>query len=122
MMQFVKHFISDIILWVLLATCFFNLPYANFAENILSFYGVFLLILGSLGLFAVEKVGESLFQRKDFKPRGKLYSTYVHLTTVVEIALVASMGWWWVASGFVIYSLMIYSAREEANKIYEESK
>lgn len=121
-MQFVKHFISDIILWVLLVTCFFNLPYANFAENILSFYGVFLLILGSLGFFVVEKVGESLSQRKGFNPRGKLYFTYVQLTTVVEIALVASMGWWWVASGFVIYSLMSYLAREEANKIYEALK
>ena len=121
-MQFVKHFIRDIILWVLLTTCFFNLPYANFAENILSFYGVFLLILGSLCLLVVEKVGESLSQRKGFKPRGKLYSAYVHLTTVVEITLVASMGWWWVASGFVIYSLMIHSALEEANKIHEASK
>lgn len=121
-MQFVKHFIHDVLVWTLLAACFFNLPYANYAENILSFYGIFMLTLGSLCLLVVKKTAKSLSQGKNFKPRGKLYSMYVRVTTTVEIALVAAMGWWWVTTGFVIYSLTIYLIREEVNKIYEESK
>lgn len=120
-MKFVKHMIHDVILWTLLLVCFFNLPYAHYAENIVSFYGIFMLVLGLISLFVIKKVGEILASNKDYKPRGKLYSAYVHTSTIVEIAIVAAMGWWWVTAGFVIYSLMISCARQEADKIYDHS-
>lgn len=120
-MKFVKHVIHDAILWTLLLVCFFNLPYAHYAENIVSFYGIFMLVLGLISLFVIEKVGEILASNKDYKPRGKLYSLYVHISTIVEIAIVAAMGWWWVTAGFVIYSLVISCARQEADKIYDHS-
>lgn len=118
-MKFIKHLVHDAVLWTLLLICFFNLPYAHYAENIISFYGIFMLVIGTMCIFIVKKVAESLTKQKDFKPRGKAYWMYCHLTTVFEVAVVAAMGWWWVAAGFVIYSLMIYSVREEADKIYD---
>lgn len=120
-MKFIKHLIHDVIFWILILMCFFNLPYAHYAENIVSFYGIFMLIVGTLCLFVVNKVAEGLAEKKDYKPRGKLYSTYVHITTVFEIAILAAMGWWWVTAGFVVYSIMIICARQEADKIYDNT-
>lgn len=118
-MQFLKHLIHDAILWVLLAICFFNLPYANYAENIVSFYGIFLLILGFFCIFIVNTVAKSISDKKDFKPRGRFHQTYVGITTVVEIAVMAALGWWWVTAGFTLYSVVIYTARQKANELYE---
>lgn len=118
-MQFVKHLIHDVVLWTLLTICILNLPYANYAENIVSFYGIFLLLLGFFCIFIVNKVAESLTEKKDFKPRGRLYQTYVGITTVIEIAVLAALGWWWVTAGFTLYSLVIYTARQKANELYE---
>jgi len=120
-MKFIKHLIHDVILWTLLLVCFFNLPYSHYAENIVSFYGIFMLIVGVLCLFITAKIGASLAEKEDYKPRGKLYSAYVHITAVIEIAILAAMGWWWVTAGFVIYSIAILCARQEADKIYDRS-
>ena len=118
-MQFVKHLVHDVVLWTLLVICILNLPYANYAENIVSFYGIFLLVLGFFCIFAVSTVAKSISDEKNFKPRGKLYQAYVGITTVCEIAIVAALGWWWVTAGFTLFSLVIYTTRQKANELYE---
>lgn len=118
-MQFLKHLVHDVVLWTLLAICIFNLSYANYAENIVSFYGIFLLVIGFFSIFIVDKVAESISDKKDFKPRGRFHQAYVGITTVCEIAIVAALGWWWVTAGFTLFSLVIYTTRQKANELYE---
>lgn len=118
-MQFLKHLIHDVILWVLLTVCILNLPYANYAENIVSFYGIILLVLGFFFIFIVNEVAESVAEMKGFKPRGKFHQTYLNITTVAEITVVAALGWWWVTAGFTLYSVVIYTGRRKAKELYE---
>lgn len=118
-MQFVKNFIRDVVLWTLLAICILNLPYANYAENIVSFYGIFLLILGVFCILTFDKITVSFADKKDFKPRGKIHNAYRSITTFIEITVVAALGWWWVTAGFIMFSLIMCAVRSKANELYE---
>lgn len=118
MKRFLKHLAWDGALWTLLAVCFFGLPYANYAENVLSFLGIFLFILAIFCLFAVHTVGKSIGKDADYKPRGKFYKSYMFFTTVVEVAVLAAMGWYWVATGFALYAIAMTAVRTEADKHY----
>lgn len=118
MKRFVKHVVFDFGLWVLLLVCLFKMPYANYAENILGFLGVFLLILATLCLFAVKQVAQNISKDSDYKPRGSFYKGYMFVTSCVEIAIVAAMGWYWVAAGFALYAIVMKTVRIEADKYY----
>lgn len=116
MKRLIKHLVWDLGLWVLLAVCFFKLPYANYAENVLSFLGIFLLTLAILCLFAIDNIAKTIAKDADYKPRGKFYKNYMFFTTVVEVGVLAVMGWYWVATGFALYSIVMTVVRTEADK------
>lgn len=118
MKRLIKHAVWDLALWFLLVVCFFNLPYATYAENILSFLGVFLLILAIICVFAVKQVAQTISKEPDYKPRGSFYKGYMFFTSCVEIAVVAAMGWYWVAAGFALYTVAMTSVRTEADKLH----
>lgn len=118
MSRVLKHVVWDLTLWFLLAVCFFNLPYAAYAENVLSFLGVFLLILAIICLFIVTTVAKSIAKEPKYKPRGSFYKGYMFFTSFVEIAVVAAMGWYWVAAGFALYAIVMTSVRTEADKLH----
>jgi|ADGO01.1.fsa_nt_gi hypothetical protein len=118
MKRFLRHLLWDGVLWALLAACFFQLPYSGYAENVLSFLGIFLLVLAVFCLFAVDKVAKSIGEEAGYKPRGKVYKTYMFITTVAEVAVVAALGWYWVAAGFALYAIVMTAVRTEADKHY----
>lgn len=120
-MKVFKHLLSDAVLWLLLLTCFFDWKYSHYAENIISFYGVFLLILGAITIFYTNKVAEIKLRDPQYKPRGVIYNLYAGTTTSLKIAIVAAMGWYWVTAGFLIYSIVIYLSCIEADKLYREA-
>jgi hypothetical protein len=120
-MKVFKHLLGDAALWLLLLTCFFGWKYSHYAENILSFYGIFLLVLGMIGLFCINKVAEIKVRNSQCKPRGTIYNLYARTTTLLELSIVAAMGWYWVTAGFLIYSIVILSSLDEADKLYREA-
>lgn len=115
-MKLLKHLIHDIALWFLLAACFFQWNYHEMAENLISFYGIFLLLLGILCLFTTNHVAKQLAKDPDFKPRNALFKSYVWVTACIEICIVAAMGWYWVTAGFVLFSIAISNVRSTALK------
>jgi uncharacterized membrane protein len=118
MSRVLKHLVIDLALWFLLAVCFFKMPYANYAENVLSFLGVFLLILATICLFAITTVAKSIAKEPKYKPRSGFYKGYMFLTSCAEISVVAAMGWYWVAAGFALYAIVMTSVRNEADNLY----
>ncbi|MCW6550371.1 hypothetical protein NFB56_16150 [Yersinia ruckeri] len=120
-MKVFKRLLGDATLWLLLLTCFFGWRYSHYAENILSFYGIFLLVLGMICLFCINKVAEIKVRDSQYKPRGTVYNLYARTTTLLEISIVAAMGWYWVTAGFLIYSIVILSSLDEADKLYREA-
>lgn len=118
MKRLIKQLAWDSAFWILLAVCFFKLPYANYSENLLSFLGIFLFILGFICIFAGDVIGKKIAEDGDYKPRGKLYKLYMSFTTILEVAILASMGWYWVAAGFALYAIAMSNIRIEADKHY----
>lgn len=118
MKPFLKNLIHDIVLWALLASCLLKAPHSQYAENALSFYGVFLLVMGVLVLFASSSVSKKMADKSDYSPRGKLHTGYCVVTSLIEVLVMASMGWYWVASGFLVYGISILVVRSSADDIY----
>ena len=119
-MKFIKHLAQDIILCVCLLFCVIDTPFQKYFENVISFYGIYLLCLGTLFLCAYKEMGKCLQSRPDYKPRSKLYSYYAVITSIVEIFIPAMLGWYWVAVGFLISYLGYVMMRSEADKLFNE--
>ena len=74
-----------------------------------------------IGLFCINKVAEMKVRDSQYKPRSTFYKLYTRTTTLLEISIVAAMGWYWVTAGFLIYSIVILSSLDEADKLYREA-
>jgi heme/copper-type cytochrome/quinol oxidase subunit 2 len=94
-------------------------PYAAFAENLVSFYGVFLFVLGIVGIFAIKHAAQKTIDDGEYEPRSKLRTTYANVTTFVEVIVVAAFGWYWVTAGFVLGWLAVTSYRAEVKRLFE---
>jgi heme/copper-type cytochrome/quinol oxidase subunit 2 len=94
-------------------------PYAAFAENLVSFYGAFLFVLGVVGIFAIKHAAQKTIDDGEYEPRSKLRNTYSNVTTFIEVMIVAAFGWYWVAAGFVLGWLMSTSYRAEVKRLFE---
>lgn len=118
--SFIVHITHDIVLWVALYLVFQGVaPYAAFAENLVSFYGIFLFVLGIVGLFAIKHAAQQTINDGEYEPRSKIRTTYSNVTTFVEVLIVAAFGWYWVAAGFVLGWLMSTSYRAEVKRLFE---
>lgn len=118
MKRFLKNLFSTILLWLLVAVCLFNLPYSNYVENVLSFWGIFMLLISIICIVTATRMGKSLSQDSSYKPAGKFYKSYRLFTTVVEVGVFAAMGWYWVAAGVLLFSIAIFTVFNEADKHY----
>lgn len=118
---FIRQLSVDVVLWFLLAVCILQLPFYEYAENIISFYGIFLMVVGSLIIFTYQGAGKKLGEKPDYKPRGKLRKSYGAITSFVEIGIIASMGWYWVASGFLIATIGLIMSHSAAEDAYNDS-
>lgn len=118
--SFIFQLASDITLWFALYLVFTGVdPYANFAENLVSFYGSFQFFLGIVGIFAIKAVAQKTIDDGEYEPCSKLRTTYSNVTTFVEVLVVAAFGWYWVAVGFVLGWLTATSYRAEVKRLFE---
>lgn len=118
--SFMIQLVTDIVLWAALYLVFTGVaPYAAFAENLVSFYGVFLFVLGIVGILAIKHAAQRTIDDGEYEPRSKIRNTYSNVTTFIEVAVVASFGWYWVAAGFVLGWWMVTSYRAETKRLFE---
>ncbi|MGL5727299.1 MAG: hypothetical protein ACRCYD_05535 [Plesiomonas sp.] len=119
MTQYIKHMLWDLIIWVAIYTVFAGLqPWAGYAENGLSFIGVFYMVIGILLMLTYKHVAAA---NKDdlekFKPRPVWYSTYCVTSTMCEVVLFAVLGWYWVAAGWIIAAVGSRMFHDELQKL-----
>lgn len=118
--SFIPHLAHDVVLWIALYLAFTGVPpYAGFAENLVSFYGSFLFVLGVVGIFTIKAAAQKTIDEGEYEPRSKLRTTYSNVSTFVEVLVVAAFGWYWVAAGFVLGWLMSTSYRAEVKRLFE---
>lgn len=106
MNKYLKQITFDV---VILPCLFISVFYSRFsvdivsgAENIISFYGVFNLIIGiGVLLIGADNMASKMKDSDIFK-KGS-FGNYVQiLTCLIEILITAYLGWYWVCSGIVV--------------------
>ena len=90
--------------------------YGNvYAENAISFYGIFSLIVGSLLIIAVGKME----LKPEFK-RTKSHLKYMQISSWLEVLACAIFGWYWVAAGFTVFGIAFSTLQDRINKEHPE--
>lgn len=111
MKGFIRNVLLDVlVLWPAIFICLFNLKYSEYAENLLSFYGVFCLISGVIVSLASDKIVEDATQEK---VQPKIRSIYSGASCFIEVLIFASFGWFWVASGITIACIASLSINDK---------
>ena len=100
MKGFIRNILLDaFILWPAIIICIFNLKHSDYAENLLSFYGIILLVTGLLAMLSPDKlINESTPE----KVKPKFRTTYSVASCFIECLVFASLGWYWVATGVLV--------------------
>lgn len=95
----------------LIVVCWFNWPYASAAENILSFWGVFCLVVCVLVIPLLNK----LISKKVDDPDYKITYWRFWIPNVIvffQFLALTAMGWYWVAAGFAAVRVIASIERE----------
>lgn len=122
MQRFIKHFIQDLALWaVLFVAVYMPHPYSQYAENAIGFYGVLLLVLGAMIILVSDKLAQDFADDPKWGKRPKLHDIYAGVTTVIEIGIVAALGWYWVAVGFLFAYIASGTIRQKVTKLKEQA-
>lgn len=86
-------------------------------ENIVQFLGVVSLIVGLL-LFAMSgRLSAKTAESDTYKGTTKAHRVYSVVSTLVETMIIASMGWYWSAAGFLVCGVALYSIISYVEKI-----
>ena len=101
-MRLLKFFLIDLfIIWpALYFGAFTDGSLQSLGENLISFYGVFTLIVGTLVLLSSQRISMKRYEN-GVKPKSKIEKAY-RFTAWVELIILASIGWYWCAAGWVI--------------------
>ncbi|AUR96311.1 TMhelix containing protein [Vibrio phage 1.223.O._10N.261.48.A9] len=104
--RFIKNLAFDLlVIYPIIAMYFYGGDLSAYAENALSFLGVFVLIASTLGIFYVDSIAETRKSEGEGK-RTKLHSMYSSLSSIAEVVIFAMLGWYWVAAGFLIGTIL----------------
>lgn len=123
MNDFVKHVLHDIAIWsALFVAVFMPEPYGTYGENFISFMGVFALVVGVTMLLVCKKMAADIAPDPTrMVSRSKFHKMYTKVSSIVEIIIVVSLGWYWVASGWLVMFLASTILRDEIDKLRAES-
>jgi len=111
MKGFIRNVLLDIlVLWPAIFICLFDFKYSGYAENLLSFYGIFGLIAGVIISLAADKIVEESTLEK---VQPKVRSIYSGASCLVEVLIFASLGWFWVASGVMVACIASISINDK---------
>jgi hypothetical protein len=86
-----------------------------YAERIISFFGVMLLVVGVAMIFPHKGVvrGGNVDNLKMTTP----HHSYAVASSVIEISVFAALGWYWVAGGFTAMLIAMMVIRQEIEEM-----
>jgi len=89
---------------------------ALYAERLLSFFGVLLL---ACGLVAAGTAGATAKKEgsKERYSRSKAHIAFSTAVVAIEVCIFASLGWHWVAAGFMVSAISSAIIRAEIAKL-----
>lgn len=86
-------------------------------ENIVSFLGVASLIVGLLLFTMSGRLPAKIAESDTYKGTTKAHRVYSVASTLAETMIVASMGWYWSAAGFLVSGVVLSSIIADVEKI-----
>lgn len=107
---------SQMFICFLIVVCWFNWPYANAAENILDFWGVFCLVVCVLVIPLLDK---TISKKVDDPEYEITYWRFCILNIIVffQFIVLIAMGWYWVAAGLAAVRVIASIEREGVMKL-----
>lgn len=81
-------------------------PYTQYGENYISFIGILLLVGAVCAIIINDRIITKAIKNPDYKVSGKLRSSILTLIRITAAVISAGLGWYFVASGFLLYSLV----------------
>lgn len=121
--RFLKNICFDAVIWSMMYVCLFmthSVVY-KYAENALSFWGVFAGVIGVLIILLGSNSGDfvSKIIKENYTPRTKFHIAYIGATSVVEVFVFASLGWYWVAACWVLGFIATSKLSSDCDKAYK---
>lgn len=93
-----------------------NSTYASYGENYISFIGIICLVGGVIGAFTLNTAIDKGVKNPTYKAPNKVWSTLLALVRIAAACLAASLGWYYVAVGFLMYESVTQVIETEIKK------
>ncbi|MGL4927999.1 MAG: hypothetical protein ACRC4K_14620 [Plesiomonas shigelloides] len=118
--RFAKNVMFDLFfVWPLIAlSVFWHGKVQEVAENAISFLGICMMIFSVIVVLAGEELTKKVAKDKGFTPRTEIHKGYQYLSCLVEVCIIASMGWYWVAAGFLSWAIFSSGAAGKAEEYH----
>ena len=105
------------ILWPVMYLAISNAHgFGIYAERLLSFFGVMLLVGGSIIILTSEKEA-ARDGAKDRYNKPFAHRAFSTTSIIVETCIFIAIGWYWVASGFILVAIGSAMVRAEIEKL-----
>ena len=89
------------------------------AERFISFFGVLMLVIGALTVFACKHQAKQEGAKEKYA-KSKAHLAFTTTAVIIETCIFASLGWYWVASGFMLVAISSAMVRAEIEKLEAE--
>lgn len=114
-----KKFIP-VLTYGILALAFYavlgNTPYAQYGENYISFVGIIMLVGAIAFLLVKNSIVTKAIADPNYKQPSHLRRSILTLLRIIAAVISAALGWYFVASGFLLYSLFMLMEYDEIKK------
>lgn len=122
--RFLKNVCFDAVIWSMMYVCLFmqNSIFAKYAENALSFWGVFAGVVGVLVIVFGSGSGDFVQKtiKENYTPRTKFHISYITFSSIVEIFVFASLGWYWTSVFWILGWFATDSVASACDKAYNK--
>tara|TARA_R110002012_G_scaffold151494_1_gene311422 strand:- start:731 stop:1078 length:348 start_codon:yes stop_codon:yes gene_type:complete len=89
------------VFYSLIAIYLFGGSLSPYAENALTFFGGFILVISVFSFFMIDRMVEARLKR-DAKKKTKVHMHYTVISTIFEVMLFAALGWYWMAVALIL--------------------
>ena len=87
-----------------------------YAEQFISFFGVLMLVIGVMTVFACKYQAKQEVAKEKYG-KSKAHLAFTTTAIIIETCICAALGWYWVASGFMLVAISSAMVRAEIEKL-----
>ena len=87
-----------------------------YAEQFISFFGVLMLVIGLITVFACKHLAKQGGAKEKYA-KSKAHLAFTTIAIIIETCIFAALGWYWVASGFMLVAISSAMVRAEIEKL-----